>query len=97
MRNLFLVAYDIRNDKRLRRIHRCLLGFGDALQYSVFACILSRAEKIQLLTAMESIIDSKQDTVMVADLGPHEGRTARSLEYLGQHPAPLTGRLPQII
>ena len=38
MRNRHIVAYDVSDPARLRRVHRKMNGFGDALQYSVFAC-----------------------------------------------------------
>ena len=41
MRRWYLVAYDIRNDKRLRKVARILEGFGTRLQYSVFRCRLT--------------------------------------------------------
>lgn len=97
MRRLYLIAYDIRQDKRLRKVHRCLQGFGDALQYSVFAAILSPAEKARLIAALHPLIQHREDTVMIADLGPHEGHTARSIEYLGQHPPAMPSREPLVL
>ena len=41
MRQWFLVTYDVRDDRRLRRLARILEGFGTRVQYSVFRCHLS--------------------------------------------------------
>ena len=38
MRNTYLVCYDIRDDKRLRKVHKTMRDFGDHLQYSIFEC-----------------------------------------------------------
>jgi CRISPR-associated protein Cas2 len=44
----YLVCYDIRNDKRLRKVAKHLEGYGTRLQYSVFRCYLSRQQLEQL-------------------------------------------------
>ena len=36
-----LLAYDVRDDRRLRRTAKILEGYGERLQYSVFRCRLS--------------------------------------------------------
>ena len=41
MRRWYLVAYDVRNERRLRRLAKLLEGYGTRLQYSVFRCHLS--------------------------------------------------------
>ena len=43
MRNSYIVAYDIVDDKRRTKTHKILKGRGDALQYLVFRCHLSAA------------------------------------------------------
>ena len=45
-RRRFLIAYDISDPKRLRRVCKTMEEYGDRLQYSVFICDLSRAELI---------------------------------------------------
>lgn len=40
----WLVAYDIRDDRRRNRLHRTLKGYGEALQKSVFLCRLTAAK-----------------------------------------------------
>ncbi len=46
---LVLVCYDVTNDARRERLSAMLSGFGDRIQYSVFACALSDLERRQLL------------------------------------------------
>jgi CRISPR-associated endonuclease Cas2 len=48
MRNVYLVAYDVADPKRLRRTYQTMLGHGDPVQYSIFYCELSPMERQQL-------------------------------------------------
>jgi CRISPR-associated protein Cas2 len=84
MRSCYLVSYDISDPKRLRRVHRKMRGFGDPLQYSVFLCPLSPAERILLLEALAEIIHHREDQVMLINLGPVGGRVSESIETLGR-------------
>ena len=43
-RGRYLVAYDIRDPRRLREVHRIVKGYGVSLQYSVFVCDLTFKE-----------------------------------------------------
>jgi len=36
MERLYLVCYDIRDDKRWRRLYKAMKGYGEWLQLSVF-------------------------------------------------------------
>ena len=59
----WLVAYDIRDPGRLRRVHRYMLGWGIALQYSVFAVELEPAGRAHMMTGLLGRIDPAQDDV----------------------------------
>jgi CRISPR-associated protein Cas2 len=48
MRRVFLVSYDIPDDKRRNRVFKLLTGWGDHVQYSVFCCQLNPRECHQL-------------------------------------------------
>ncbi len=86
MRSRLLVAYDVSDDKRLRRLYQRMLGFGDPLQYSVFSCDLSRAERFEMLGVIRRVINEKEDRVMIVDLGPADGRAADCVEWIGTAP-----------
>lgn len=88
MRNRYIVAYDVSDGKRLRRVFRKMNGFGDALQYSVFACDLSAKERVLLEEALREIIDVKEDRVLIIDIGPVEGRGAGVVRTLGRQVQP---------
>ncbi len=68
--HLYLVTYDICDDKRLRRVHKLLKGFGDWVQLSVFQCRLSRRRQAELQALLDGIIHHKEDHVLMLDLGP---------------------------
>lgn len=47
-RTRYLLTYDIRHPRRLRRVHGVAKDYGEPLQYSVFVCDLTRIELIDL-------------------------------------------------
>ena len=84
MRNVYLVCYDVADDKRLRKTYKKMRGFGDPLQYSVFRCELSPTEKQQLKEALWDILNWNQDRVMLLDLGPAGARGDQCVEFWGE-------------
>lgn len=84
MRTTYIVCYDIADDKRLRRVFKTCGNFGDHLQFSVFECDLSAAEKVELETALSALIDHHEDQVLFVELGPAEGRGDRVITAIGQ-------------
>ena len=78
-RTRYLVAYDIRDDKRLRQVHKTMGAFGWSMQYSVFICDLDEIEVLNLKSAILKIIQSRADSVAVIRLGsPTERRSDAS-------------------
>ena len=51
MRTSYLVCYDIREDKRLRKVFQLMRGYGDHLQYSIFECQLTATDLVRLRAA----------------------------------------------
>ncbi len=87
-RNLYLVAYDVRHPKRLKKMHKTLCGYGDSLQYSVFQCALTAAERQRMITDVTEIIQHNHDRVLVVDMGPQDGRGRKAIEVLGVQEVP---------
>ena len=83
-RNRYVVCYDVREPKRLRRMHRTMLGYGDPLQYSVFVCDLSATERLLMEDAVRQVVRLAEDSVVVIDLGPAEGLARRRIRQLGE-------------
>jgi CRISPR-associated protein Cas2 len=64
-----LVAYDIRDPARWRKVYRIMRGAGERVQYSLFRCRLdSRA--IERLRWRLSRVMSPEDNLLVVDLCP---------------------------
>ncbi len=84
MRHSYVVTYDISDPKRLRKVFRLMLGYGDHLQLSVFQCELNARELVELKHALGDIIHHHEDQVLFANLGPVEGRARESIESLGR-------------
>ena len=84
MDNLFVVSYDIMDPKRWNKVHRKMKGFGEPLQYSVFACRLTDQGLVRLMTALEELIDPDADRVMIVNIGPAEGKASDRVRFLGR-------------
>lgn len=84
MLRIYIVMYDIRDDRRLRLVFKKMSGFGQHIQYSVFRCALSPANKMRMKSALSEIIDHRQDQVLIMDWGPADAYRADSVETLGQ-------------
>jgi len=84
VRNVFLVCYDVSNDKRLKRVYKAMRGYGDHLQYSVFRCELSAKEKAEMIAELSPLIAHDQDQVLIIDIGPADGRASLVFEALGK-------------
>ena len=63
----YLVCYDIRDGKRLRKVAKCLEGYGNRLQYSIFRCRLSEKD-IECLRWELGEITEKEDELLFIGL-----------------------------
>lgn len=84
MRRCHLVCYDIRNPKRLRRVHKVLKGYGEAWQYSVFFCVLKEIDRVRLQSDLEEQMNLKEDQAMIVDLGADEKKAREAASVIGQ-------------
>lgn len=89
MRTVYLVCYDIRDDKRLRKVFKTMRNWGDHLQYSVFECRLTPVDLARCQHELSEIIHHGRDQVLFIDLGPAGGRGERVITALGQPYTPL--------
>ncbi len=83
MRHCFLVCYDIRNDKRLRRVFKLMKGYGEHWQFSIFFCVLKEIDRVRLQSDLEKTMNLKEDQVMIINLGPNEHSARHSTTVLG--------------
>lgn len=84
MRRCYLVCYDIRDPKRLRRVHKVLKGYGEAWQLSVFFCVLKEIDRVRLRADLEAVMNLKEDQAMIVDLGPDEKKAREAACVIGQ-------------
>lgn len=84
MRSVYLVAYDIADDKRRTKLFNKLKGYGESLQYSLFRCTLTPSERLRLRTEAWELIHHAEDRVLLIDLGPDDGRGRSALEFWGK-------------
>ena len=63
--HLYVVAYDIPNDKRRTQVHKILKGFGKWTEYSLFECFLTKKELLQMQAKLEKHLDSQTDRVRI--------------------------------
>jgi CRISPR-associated protein Cas2 len=84
MRRCYLVCYDIRNPKRLRRVHKVLKGYGESWQFSVFFCVLKDIDRVRLQSDIEAQMNQKEDQAMILDLGPNEEQARKAATVIGQ-------------
>ncbi|MCP9470610.1 MAG: CRISPR-associated endonuclease Cas2 [Nitrospira sp.] len=83
MRRCYLVAYDIADPKRLRRVFKTMKGYGAHVQLSVFQCDLPEMDLIRMKASLTEIIHHKEDQVLIIDLGPTESHPIKKFEALG--------------
>ena len=72
-RRRHLIAYDIRDPARLRRVCKLMEAHGERLQYSVFVCDLTKTELTYLRFDAERIMNLSVDSVVIIDLGNVDG------------------------
>lgn len=90
------MAYDIADPKRLRRICTLMEDHGERLQYSVFLCDLTIAERAELELAVIEAMNHCEDSVVQIDLGPTG--TATAVRQLGRpRNLPSASIRPQIV
>lgn len=93
---LMLVAYDVSTEskagrRRLRRVARACLDFGQRVQNSVFECEVNPAQWTALRARLIAEIDPSSDSLRFYRLGA-EGQ--RRVEHIGAKPtADLEGPL----
>lgn len=85
MRNerMYIVTYDIANDRRWRHVFKTMHGFGEWLQLSVFQCRLSRRRYAELETRLRELVKTGEDHVLLIDVGPAD-KMELAVESIGK-------------
>ena len=76
-----MVAYDICDAKRLRKVARTCEDFGIRRQFSVFLCRLTAADLVRLKSRLYDLIELQKDQVLFIPLC---NRCAEQIEAIGK-------------
>ena len=85
-RQLYIAAYDISCNRRLRKALYVVRSYASGGQKSVFECFLTPAEKAQLLEDINTIIDPIEDRFILLKL-----LGAKHIRTLGKAVLPQDG------
>lgn len=88
---LYVVTYDVTDDRRRGKVHQILTGFGTWVQYSVFECHLTKKELLLLRTRLRNHIDPKEDNLRMYSLC--EACLGRVETVGSEKPRPITAYL----
>ncbi len=80
---LFIVTYDIADERRWRRVFKTVNGFGEWIQLSVFQCRLTRRRRAELETRLRELIKAGEDHMLLIDVGPAD-QIHLAIESLGK-------------
>ena len=80
---LYIVTYDIGDQRRWRRVFKVMHGYGEWLQLSVFQCRLGRRRRAELETRLRGLVKAGEDHVLLIDVGPAD-RTRLAVESIGR-------------
>ncbi|KJS16376.1 MAG: CRISPR-associated protein Cas2 [Peptococcaceae bacterium BRH_c4b] len=61
----YLVAYDIRDPVRLKRVAKHLKGYGERIQFSIFRCRLSSREVERLRWELLRLMSDEDDLLII--------------------------------
>lgn len=83
---LVLIVYDVNTvdaegEKRLRKVAKTCVDYGQRVQNSVFECILDGAQLSIVKHALLSIIDSQKDSLRIYKMG---NKTEGKIECYGK-------------
>ncbi len=61
---MFLVTYDIEDDRKRNKISKILEDYGNRIQYSVFQLVVERKVLFQVLERVAAVIDNSKDSII---------------------------------
>lgn len=88
MEHVYIVCYDISDQKRWRKIYKTMKGYGDWLQLSVFQCRLNKENVLRMTDALTGLMNSREDSLMIIDIGPAENVSVK-VESFGRPFQPI--------
>lgn len=84
---LVLITYDVNTEtsegkKRLHKVTKVCVDYGQRVQYSVFECVIDPAQYVHLKNTLSKIIDEQKDSIRFYLLGKN---WTRRVEHIGKH------------
>ena len=64
----YIVAYDIRVDRRRQKVMNTLKNYGTRVQFSVFECEMDRPRLLQLAGLLRALINKRTDRIHIFPL-----------------------------
>ena len=83
MRRCYVVCYDIRDQKRWRKVFKVMKGHGEHWQLSVFFCVLRDIDRVRMQAQLEEHMNLHEDQCVIVDLGPNEEEARAAATVLG--------------
>lgn len=85
---LLLITYDVNTEtaagrKRLRKVAKLCVDYGQRVQNSVFECKMDAAQCAQLKHRLKELIDPETDSLRFYNLGD---KYHSRIEHIGAHP-----------
>ena len=79
-----LITYDVQTEttagqKRLRNVARLCLDYGQRVQNSVFECVLTDIQLVELKDKLLHVIDTQNDSIRIYFLNRSENRRVVTL------------------
>lgn len=86
---MMLVTYDVdttdaAGEKRLRRVAKCCVNYGQRVQNSVFECVGDAATMEKAKAELIKLIDKDKDSLRFYNLG---NKYASKIEHVGAKPS----------
>lgn len=71
---MLVVTYDVNTEttagkRRLRRVAKTCMKYGQRVQNSVFECLVTPSERLTLIHELEKIMDVDNDSLRLYNLG----------------------------
>lgn len=82
---LTVITYDVNTEsadgcKRLRRVAKCCVNYGQRVQNSVFECVADAGTMVKIKAELLELIDPKKDSLRFYNLG---NAYDRKIEHYG--------------
>lgn len=66
---IYLVTYDIGDQRRWRAVFKLMNGYGEWVQLSVFQCRMSARRHAEMIATLDQIIHHADDHVLIIEIG----------------------------